>query len=68
MSNPVWLRVTEINDWTLMTRSWDDRPGVEWVLTPRGSNDGPVLKFRTAESATDYAARHRADHSHLRGE
>lgn len=55
---PRYQKVTVVDGWVLLTRTWDDRPGAEWVLTPVGTIEGPTLVFDTAERATVYASRH----------
>jgi hypothetical protein len=44
-----------VHEWLVLSRSWNDRAGAEWVLTPVDSPGEPEWRFRTAGLALEYA-------------
>lgn len=57
MSNPRLLKVSEVNGWVMLRRTWPDSPerDGDWLLTHAEGIEGPVLAFRTVDAATRYA-------------
>lgn len=44
-----------VHEWSVRSRSWDDRAGAEWYITPVESPGDPIWRFRTAGLALEYA-------------
>lgn len=44
-----------VHEWQVRSRSWNDRAGAEWYITPVETPGEPLWRFRTAGQALEYA-------------
>ena len=56
---PVLKRICQHHGWVVLERS-DEVRGRDWLITPNGHLEGPVLAFKTVQAALTHAERHEA--------
>lgn len=52
------MKVCTVHGWDVVVRHFDDGRPTDWLATPHGHAEGPVIVFKTFTAAQTYAERY----------